>query len=129
MRPVVDDFIAIGFSGFQGFQYELGVDPYDLKQRRSRLGEEMLFFAGLSVSRTLPFGTPDDVRDEVDYFLDFTDGGKGLFLVTSNVTGVEVPPANLREAYRYVKTWDPAQPRIVRWRAWPWRQTHGDDLG
>jgi hypothetical protein len=129
VRPVVDDFIAIGFSGFQGFQYELGVDPYDLKQRRSRLGEEMLFFAGLSVSRTLPFGTPDDVRDEVDYFLDFTDGGKGLFLVTSNVTGVEVPPENLREAYRYVKTWDPARPRISRWRAWPWRQTHGDDPG
>jgi hypothetical protein len=126
---VVDDFIAIGFSGFQGFQYELGVDPYDLKQRRSRLGEEMLFFAGLSVSRTLPFGTPHDVRDEVDYFLDFTDGGKGLFLVTSNVTGVEVPPENLREAYRYVKTWDPARPRIARWPAWPWRQTHGDDLG
>ena len=77
VRPVVDDFIAIGFSGFQGFQYELGVDPYDLKQRRSRLGEELLFFTGLSVSRTLPFGTPEDVRDEVDYFLDFTDGGRG----------------------------------------------------
>ena len=128
VRPVVDDFIAIGFSGFQGFQYELGVDPYDLKKRRSRLGEEMIFFAGLSVSRTLPFGTPKDVRNEVDYFLDFTGGGKGLFLVTSNVTGVEVPPENLREAYRYVKAWDPARPRISRWRAWPWRQTHGEDL-
>ena len=128
VRPVVDDFIAIGFSGFQGFQYELGVDPYDLKQRRSRLGEEMIFFAGLSVSRTLPFGTPKDVRNEVDYFLDFTDGGKGMFLVTSNVTGVEVPPENLREAYRYVKAWDPARPRISRWRAWPWRQTHSEDL-
>lgn len=120
VRPVVDDFIAIGFSGFQGFQYELGVDPYDLRKRRSRLGEELLFFAGLSVSRTLPFGTPDDVRDEVDYFLDFTDGGKGLFLMTSNVTGVEVPPENLRTAYRYVKSWDPSAPRTVRWRAWPW---------
>jgi hypothetical protein len=116
----VDDFIAIGFSGFQGFQYELGVDPYDLRKRRSRLGEAMLFFAGLSVSRTLPFGAPDDVRDEVDYFLDFSDGGKGLFLMTSNVTGVEVPPENLRTAYRYVKSWDPSSPRTARWRAWPW---------
>ena len=89
------------------------MDPYDLKQRRSRLGEEMIFFAGLSVSRTLPFGTPKDVRNEVDYFLDFTDGGKGMFLVTSNVTGVEVPPENLREAYRYVKAWDPARPRYL----------------
>lgn len=123
VRPVVDDFIAIGFSGFQGFQYELGVDPYDLRKRRSRLGEEMLFFAGLSVSRTLPFGAPEDVRDEVDYFLDVTDGGKGLFLMTSNVTGVETPPENLRTAYSsYAKTWNPSSPRVVRWRSWPWGQ-------
>ena len=119
IRPVVDDFINIGFSGFQGFQYELGVDPYELKKKRSRLGEEIIFFAGLSVSRTLPFGTRQDIRDEVDYFLDFSDGGKGIYLHTSNVTGVEVPPENLQEAYRYVKTWDPARPRPVRWRRWP----------
>ena len=123
VRPVVDDFIAIGFSGFQGFQYELGIDPYDLRKRRSRLGEEILFFAGLSVSRTLPFGTPDDVRDEVDYFLDFTDGGKGMFLMTSNVTGVEVPPENLQTAYSYVKSWDTSASRAIRWRSWPWGQS------
>ena len=122
VRPLIDDFIAIGFSGFQGFQYELGVDPYDLRRRRSRLGEEIIFFAGLSVSRTLPFGTPEDVRDEVDYFLDFTDGGKGMYLMTSNVTGVEVPPDNLRTAYSYVKTWDPAQPRTSHRQSWPWGQ-------
>ncbi len=124
VRPVVDDFLEIGFSGFQGFQYELGVDPYELKKRRSRLGEEMLFFAGLSVSRTLPFGTAQDVRDEVDYFLDFTGGGQGLFLIASNVTGVEVPPENLRVAYSYVKQWDPAQPRVAKLREWPWRINH-----
>jgi len=120
VRPVVDDFIAIGFSGFQGFQYELGVDPYELKQRRSQLGEEMLFFAGMSVSRTLPFGTVQDIQAEVDYFLDFSDGGKGLFLITSNVSGVEVPPENLIQAYQYIKTWDPTQIRQIRWRHWPW---------
>ena len=119
VRPVVDDFIEIGFSGFQGFQYELGVDPYALKEKRSRLGEEIIFFAGLSVSRTLPFGSLEDVRDEVDYFLDFSDGGKGIYLHTSNVSGVEVPPENLQEAYRYIKTWDPGKKREVRWRQWP----------
>jgi hypothetical protein len=120
VRPLVADYIACGFSGFQGFQYELGVDPYELKKLRSLRGEEMLFFTGLSVSRTLPFGTAQDVRDEVDYFLDFTDGGKGMFLISSNVTGVEVPPENLQTAYHYLKEWDPAQPRQIRWRQWPW---------
>ena len=124
VRPVVNDFIEIGFSGFQGFQYELGVDPYELRKRRSKLGEEMLFFVGLSVSRTLPFGTAQDICDEVDYFLDFTEGGKGMFLITSNVSGVEVPPENLQLAYRYVKEWDPAQMRTARWRRWPWGEKH-----
>ncbi|OQA46988.1 MAG: hypothetical protein BWY52_00429 [Chloroflexi bacterium ADurb.Bin325] len=124
VRPLVADYLAVGFSGFQGFQYELGIDPYALRRMRSPLGEEPLFFAGLSVSRTLPFGAAADVRDEVDYFIDFTDGGKGLFLMTSNVTGVEVPPDNLRVAYRYIKEWDPTQPRTVRWTRWPWGETH-----
>jgi hypothetical protein len=115
---------AIGFSGFQGFQYELGVDPYTLRQRHSRLGEAMLFFSGLSVSRTLPFGSHQDLRDEVDYFIDFTDGGKGMYLFTSNVSGVEVPPQNLETAYHYVKTWDPALPRTPRWQQWPWGVRH-----
>jgi len=119
VRPVVDDFLAIGFSGLQGFQYELGIDLYDLKQKRSRLGEELLFFTGLSVSRTLPFGSVEDVRYEVDYFLDATDGGKGMFLFTSNVSGVEVPPENLIAAYQHVKAWRPSLPRQARWRHWP----------
>ncbi len=127
VRPVLADFINIGFSGLQGFQYELGLDPYQLCQLRSRLGEELLFFTGLSVSRTLPFGSPADVRAEVDYFLDFTQGGRGMYLFTSNVTGVEVPPENLQAAYRHVKTWDPALARVPTYRQWPWRITHPDE--
>jgi hypothetical protein len=126
VRPLIDDYIAIGFSGFQGFQYELGIDPRDLRQRRSAMGEELLFFTGLSVSRTLPFGTPQDVRDEIDYFVDCTDGGRGMFLFTSNVTGVEVPPENIRAAYAYAHTLQPAQlhSQRVSMAHWPWGTSH-----
>jgi hypothetical protein len=110
VMPIVDDMIAAGFSGFQGFQYECGVDPFELRKRKSLKGESMLFMAGLSVTRTLPFGTPEDVQREVDYCLRFTDGGRGLFLMTSNVTGVEVPPDNIRAAYSYLRKFDPAVP-------------------
>ncbi len=124
VRPLLDDFLAIGFSGLQGFQYELGIDPYELKKLRSRMGEELLFFTGLSVSRTLPFGTPEDVKEDVDYFLDFTDGGRNMFLFTSNVTGVEVPPENLKTAYHYVKEWDPGKERVATRKKWPWMVKH-----
>lgn len=104
VRPVVDEFLAAGFSGFQGFQYECGPDIRDLRSKRSALGEVPIFFAGMSVSRTLPHGHTEDVREEIDYFYDATDGGQGLFLFTSNVTGVEVPPENLRAGYAYAQS-------------------------
>ena len=124
VRPLVHDFLAMGFSGFQGFQYEVGMDPAALRQLRSTRGETPIFFMGLSVSRTLPFGTPQDARDEVDYFLDVTDGGRGMFLFTTNVTGVEVPVDNIRAAYAHVKEFDPAHPRKPRFTTWPWQLQH-----
>lgn len=129
VRPLVQDFLDMGFSGFQGFQYEVGMDPAQLRNLRSKRGEVPIFFMGLSVSRTLPFGTQDDARDEVDYFLDVTDGGRGMFLFTANVTGVEVPAENIRAAYARVKEFDPAQPRARRFAEWPWRLKHPQAVG
>lgn len=126
IRPVVKDFIDTGFSGLQGFQYELGVDPYALNQLRSAMGEKLLFFAGLSVTYTLPFGTVDDVLEEVDYLVDYTGGGQNMFLFTSNVTGVEVPPANIEAAYHYVKTLTPCPQHHTSKQEWPWRAFHPD---
>jgi hypothetical protein len=117
VRPVLPDFLEIGFSGLQGFQYELGIEIPELRLLRSRNDQELLLFTGLSVSRTLPFGSPQDVIDEVDYFIDSTDGGRGMFLFTSNVTGVEVPPENIVAAYLRVKE-NPR--RTKRWETWPW---------
>lgn len=135
VRLLVQDFINNGFSGLQGFQYECGVDPYALRRMRSSMGEELLLFAGMSVTYTLPFGTLEDIRNEVEYILDYSDGGRGLFFFTSNVTGVEVPPEHISEAYRYVKecscgnslkkslTTDTSE------LSWPWAARGGQRLG
>jgi len=124
VMPLIDDMIVAGFSGFQGFQYECDVNPYELRQRRSLKGETPLLMTGLSVTRTLPFGTEQEVRDEVDYMLDYTDGGQGMFLFTSNVTGVEVPPENIVAAYRYLAGYDVRKTTPRGKRAWPWGVAH-----
>jgi len=116
VNPLIDDMVYAGFSGFQGFQYECGVDIYDLRKKRSLLDEEMIIMGGMSVTRTLPFGTKEDVINEVNYTIDATDGGRGLMLFTSNVTGVEMPPENLITAYEYLqsKEWkNPAREKIT----------------
>lgn len=127
VMPLVDDMMASGFSGFQGFQYECGVDPYVLRSKRSLKGEVPLILGGLSVTRALPLGTPADVVADVEYALDYTDGGRGLFLFTSNVTGVEVPAENTRTGYRYLAGIDPKrrqQAAPVPPRPWPWLKAH-----
>jgi hypothetical protein len=125
VMPLVDDMMDAGFSGFQGFQYECGVDPYELRKRRSLNGEVPLLLGGLSVSRTLPEGKPDDVIADVDYILDATDGGRGLFLFTSNVTGVEVPVKNITAGYEYLANYDPRKYKSTGIKQeWPWLVKH-----
>lgn len=99
VRPLVQDFLDLGFRGLQGFQYECGVSIKELRNLRTLWGEPPLIWAGLSVSTTLPFGSTQDVESEVEGFIEATDG-RGLFLFTSNVTGVEVPPQNILAGYR-----------------------------
>lgn len=70
----VSDFVPrlldIGFSGFQGFQYECGVDYPALAEMTTRNGEPLTLIAGGSVTTTLVHGTPEDVHREVDWIVE-----------------------------------------------------------
>lgn len=112
IMPLIPDMLDVGFGGFQGFQYEFGVDPFVIARMK-----KLFFMAGLSVTRTLPFGTTEDVEQEVDYILDYT-GGTSACLFTSNVTTVETPPGNLVAAYRHARQADPNH-RNCTPRPWP----------
>ena len=61
-----DDLVAAGLNCFNPFQPEV-MDVYALLPRyRGRLA----FHGGLSTQKTLPFGTPDDVRAETRRLLE-----------------------------------------------------------
>ena len=119
VMPIVQDSIDVGYSGFQGFQYECGIDAYDIAGRSSITGEEFIFFSGLNVTRTLPFGNVDDVIEEIDYVLDYTDGGRGLFFFTSSSIGPEVPLENILSGYQYVTQGEYLKRNKRRYREWP----------
>ena len=122
ITPILDDCLDVGYSGFQGFQYECGVDPYAIAERRSSNGERLLFFAGLNVTRTLPFGSIDDVRAEIEFVMDYTDGGKGLLFFTSSSIGPEVPLENVRFAYDYIaRRGTGSRMTGSMSHEWPWR--------
>ena len=70
IMPMVPGLLEVGVRGFQGFQYEDGVDFKELCKLRGFDGRPLFMLAGVSVTRTLPFGTPADVRREMDYLVE-----------------------------------------------------------
>lgn len=62
---------------------------------KGREGQELLVIAGISVSRTLPFGTPAQVRDELAWLVD-KGPRQGLFLGASSSVTPGVPWENIQ---------------------------------
>ena len=122
VMPLIDDFLDAGFTGFQGYQYEDGFDPYVVRQKALMHHANPIFLGGLSVTQTLPFGTDEDVRNDIDYLYQATDGGKGMILFTSNVSGVDVPPERLSRAYEYGRTLIPGGSVRRELKVWPWKK-------
>ena len=85
-----DDLLAAGLNCFNPFQPEV-MDVYSLLPRyRGRLA----FHGGLSTQKTLPFGTPDDVRRETRRLLELGADGGYIFAPAHDVEG-DVPLENM----------------------------------
>ncbi len=60
---LLPDFVDMGIQAINPVQVSArGMDPATLK---AAFGDELVFWGGVDTMHTLPFGTPDDVRDEV----------------------------------------------------------------
>ena len=70
VMDMVPRLIEAGVGGFQGFQYEDGVDYEAICRMTDRDGGPLMIWAGVSVTRTLPFGTRDDVVRELDWLVE-----------------------------------------------------------
>ena len=85
-----DDLISIGLGVFNPFQPEVMDVTEIMAQYRGRLA----FWGGVSTQRTMPYGTPDDVRLEVRRMHELGRGG-GYILSPSHALEGDVPLENL----------------------------------
>lgn len=85
-----DDLIEIGLNCFNPFQPEVMDTAALLTRYRGRL----TFHGGLSVQRTLPQGTEQDVRHETERLLDLGRAGSYILSPSHDVTR-DVPLANM----------------------------------
>jgi len=107
VRMLIPDFIEAGFDILNPVQCSAaGMVPAELKRE---YGKDLTFWGGgVDTQRTLPFGTPDEVRKEVrERLKTFGTGGGYVFNTTHNVQA-RVPVENvlamydtLRESGRY----------------------------
>jgi uroporphyrinogen decarboxylase len=80
ISAVLDDLVEIGLDVFNPFQPEVMDTEAVIKKYSGRLA----FFGGISIQRTLPFGTPADVRRQVRSLLDLADTYGGFIVAPSH---------------------------------------------
>jgi len=105
LMEMVPRLLDVGIRGFQGFQYEDGMDYEKICRMRTRDGDDLIIIAGVSVTRTLPMGAPDDVKREMRWLVE--NGPKtGLLLGGSSSITPGVPWGNMEmlvEGFRYYR--------------------------
>ena len=100
--PLIEDFIEAGFDILNPVQCSAAnMDPFDLKQK---FGDRITFWGGgIDTQHTLPFGTPDEIREQVgERIRIFGRGGGFVFNTVHNVQAM-IPPENLLALYNAVR--------------------------
>jgi uroporphyrinogen decarboxylase len=90
IRPILPDLIDIGIDMIQPLQPE-AMDIFELKRE---FGKDLCLVGGISTQKTLPFGTPQDVIEEVNLCLEKMAAGGGYILAPAKPILPGVPVDN-----------------------------------
>jgi uroporphyrinogen decarboxylase len=100
VRPLIPRFIDAGLDILQSLQPRaVGMDLHELK---SAYGTVLALHGSIDIQRTLPFGSPQEVRSQVQARLKAGKPGGGFIIGTAHNLQPDVPFANilaLLEAY------------------------------
>ena len=91
VEALIPELIEVGIDILNPVQPEC-MDPAAIKRR---FGDRLCFWGTVSVQRTMPFGSPADVRAEVAARIREVGRGGGLILAPAHVLGPEVPWDNI----------------------------------
>lgn len=91
---LIDDFIEIGVDILNPIQTAAG-KMADLPGLKQRFGKNLVFCGAVDTQRILPYGTPEQVRQEVRRVMDILAPGGGYMLASVHTIMNEVPPENI----------------------------------
>jgi len=88
--PIIPDLIEIGLDILNPVQPR-SMDPQNLKKE---YGNTLCFWGSIDIQHTLPFGTPEDVRNEVIHRLKTLGEGGGLIIGPTHHVQLDTPMEN-----------------------------------
>ena len=88
--PIIPELIEIGIDILNPIQ-PMAMDPVRLK---NEFGDRMCFWGSMDIQQTLPFGTPEDVKNEVILRLKTIGRGGGLIIGPTHNVQLDTPLEN-----------------------------------
>ena len=93
IMDAVAGLIDMKIDVLQALQFDAtGMDAVQLK---ALYGGRLSFQADVSIQKTLPFGTPDQVREEVEHLISTLGRNGGYILGPSHCIQAGTPPENI----------------------------------
>ena len=92
VTEVIPELIEAGIDVLNPMQPEC----MDVVRIKDEFGSDVALWGGVSVQQTMPWGTPEDVREEVRHCMATLGKGGGYLISPSHTIEPEVPFANLK---------------------------------
>lgn len=105
ISAILDDLVEIGLNVFNPFQPEV----MHIEQMMKRYSGRLAFYGSLSIQNTLPFGTAENVKDEVDRRLSSARRYGGLIISPSHDMPLDIPLENILVMLETLKNQSPQQ--------------------
>ncbi len=91
VQEIFPDLIELGLDVFNPFQPEV-MEPAEMKKQ---FGDRLCFNGGISTQRTLPYGTPEQTREEVKRLLAVVGKNGGYFAAPAHATPADAKAENI----------------------------------
>jgi uroporphyrinogen decarboxylase len=94
VAPLIEDFIEMGVDILNPIQTSAG-SMSDLPSLKKRFGGNIVFCGGIDTHRILPFGSVEEVRQEVRRVMQILGPGGGCMIGAVHTVMNDVPPENV----------------------------------
>lgn len=96
----IEDMIDLGIQAINPFQRTA---TWDLKEVKKKYGDRICIIGNIDSSRTLPYGTPEDVDKEVKEAINIAGPGGGLVISSDHSLHDGIPIENMWAMINAVK--------------------------